>query len=405
MKWETTVTRNFAFDLSFFDRRLSITPELYFNTTRDLLYSATIPTVTGYAHQMQNIGKVTNHGFELTVNGDVLRGKDYVLSANLTFGWNKMTIKKLNTTDGRLFNYSNRWHSSDNADYMLETGGALGLFYGYVYDGLYSPDEFYFDPVQNYLAVPWSDANPHYDDNGNRLPNTVENRVLPASNSGESTLPGKIKLKDLNGDGVVDAKDKTVIGNTNPKYQGGFGISGQWKNFDFNANFTYMLDFDVYNATAYALSSSTKNQYQFYNVLKKFTDNRWRYVDPATGECMYKNYYMDNALDAYKALNANATLWNPADLVTNVMMSNFVEDGSFLRCSDVTVGYTFPTSLTKKAGISKLRLYLSASNLFIITGYSGYDPEVDVQSGLTPSMDYNRYPRNRAFSFGANITF
>ena len=189
------------------------------------------------------------------------------------------------------------------------------------------------------------------------------------------------------------------------KYQGGFGISGQWKNFDFNANFTYMLDFDVYNATAYALSSSTKNQYQFYNVLKKFTDNRWRYVDPATGECMYKNYYMDNALDAYKALNANATLWNPADLVTNVMMSNFVEDGSFLRCSDVTVGYTFPTSLTKKAGISKLRLYLSASNLFIITGYSGYDPEVDVQSGLTPSMDYNRYPRNRAFSFGANITF
>ena len=114
---------------------------------------------------------------------------------------------------------------------------------------------------------------------------------------------------------------------------------------------------------------------------------------------------MDNALDAYKALNANATLWNPADLVTNVMMSNFVEDGSFLRCSDVTVGYTFPTSLTKKAGISKLRLYLSASNLFIITGYSGYDPEVDVQSGLTPSMDYNRYPRNRAFSFGANITF
>ena len=405
VKWETTVTRNFAFDLSFFDRRLSITPELYFNTTRDLLYSATIPTVTGYARQMQNIGKVTNHGFELTVNGDVLRGKDYVLSANLTFGWNKMTIKKLNTTDGRLFNYSNRWHSSDNADYMLETGGALGLFYGYVYDGLYSPDEFYFDPVQNYLAVPWSDANPHYDDNGNRLPNTVENRVLPASNSGESTLPGKIKLKDLNGDGVVDAKDKTVIGNTNPKYQGGFGISGQWKNFDFNANFTYMLDFDVYNATAYALSSSTKNQYQFYNVLKQFTDNRWRYVDPATGECMYKNYYMDNALDAYKALNANATLWNPADLVTNVMMSNFVEDGSFLRCSDVTVGYTFPTSLTKKAGISKLRLYLSASNLFIITGYSGYDPEVDVQSGLTPSMDYNRYPRNRAFSFGANITF
>ena len=405
IKWETTVTRNIALDLSFFDRRLTITPEVYFNTTRDLLYKSTIPSVSGYSVQMQNIGRVTNNGFELTINGDLLRGRDYVLSANATFGMNKMTIKKLNSTDGVLYNTSGRWKSSDAADYVLKVGDQLGLFYGYVYDGLYSADEFYFDPVQNYLAVPWSDDNPHYDENGNRLPNTVVNKALNASNSGEATLPGKIKLKDLNGDGIVDQNDKTVIGNTNPDFQGGFGLSGQWKNFDFNANFTYMVGFDVYNATAYALSSSTTSQYNFYNVYSKFATNRWRYTDPTTGECLYKNYYVDGALDAYKAMNANATLWNPADLVNNQMISYFVEDGSFLRCTDITLGYTLPSKLTKRWGMSKLRVYGSVSNLFIITSYSGYDPEVDVQSGLTPSMDYNRYPRSRQFSMGVNVTF
>ena len=166
-----------------------------------------------------------------------------------------------------------------------------------------------------------------------------------------------------------------------------------------------MVGFDVYNATAYALSGSTTSQYNFYNVYSKFATNRWRYTDPTTGECLYKNYYVDGALGAYKAMNANATLWNPADLVNNQMISYFVEDGSFLRCTDITLGYTLPSKLTKRWGMSKLRVYGSVSNLFIITSYSGYDPEVDVQSGLTPSMDYNRYPRSRQFSFGVNVTF
>ena len=124
-----------------------------------------------------------------------------------------------------------------------------------------------------------------------------------------------------------------------------------------------------------------------------------------SGECMYKNYYLDNGKETYINMNANAGLWNPADLVTKAMISNFVEDGSFLRCSDITIGYTLPTSITGKWGMSKLRFYASASNLFILTSYSGFDPEVDVQSGLTPSMDYNRYPRNRQFSLGVNVSF
>ena len=426
IKWETTITRNLAADISLFGGRLTITPEIYWNTTRDLLYSSTIPGVTGYTRQMQNIGKVQNNGWELTINGDILRGKDYVLSANFTLGHNKMTIKQLNATDKILYETAGAWKSSDEQDYMLEVGGELGLMYGYVYDGLYTWDEFTYPASTNYLATPLEKGiiggnNDRV--NGIIIGGTITdgyegnsgNGVLSSTNSGYSTLPGKIKFKDLNGDGQINEQDKTVIGRTTPKWQGGFGLSGQWKDFDFTANFTYMLDFDVYNATAYALSSSSGSQNTFYNAYSKFAGPRWRYTDPVTGECIYKSYYLDGQMDAsgnvmrqpqiYQELNANATLWNPADVVNNVMNSYFVEDGSFLRCSDVTIGYTLPKSITKKLLINKIRAYVSISNLFILTKYSGYDPEVDVQSGLTPSMDYNRYPRARTFSFGLNVTF
>ncbi len=421
IKWETTITRNLAMDISLFSGRLTVTPEIYWNTTRDLLYSSTIPSVSGYTSQMQNIGKVANNGWELTVNGDILRGRDYVLSGNFTLGHNKMTIKELNASDGNtpLYNTAGKWKSSKENDYIMQVGGELGLFYGFVYDGLYDFDEFYYPEASSYLATPNNKATL----NGLLIGGTVTdgyegntgNGIFSSSNSGYSTLPGKIKLKDLNGDGQIDENDMTVIGNTNPKWQGGFGISGQWKNFDFTANFTYMLDFDLYNATAYALSASSGSQYQFYNVYSKFADKRWRYTAPEgftdygghniTGENIYKNTYIDGALNLYRAMNADASLWNPADVVNNVLFSYFVEDGSFIRCTDVTVGYTLPNLITKKIGIEKVRAYVSASNLFILTNYSGYDPEIDIQSGLTPSMDYNRYPRSRTFSFGVNVTF
>jgi hypothetical protein len=239
---------------------------------------------------------------------------------------------------------------------------------------------------------------------------TVINDVSGSSNSGIATLPGKIKFKDLDGDGRITENDRTVIGNTNPKIQGGFGLNGQYKDFDFTANFTYMLDFDINNATAYELSSSNGNSKKFYNVLSKFADG-WQYNDidgtltGTKGDILYKLHYVDNSVNIYKSANANRSLWNPTDVTTRLTQSYFIEDGSFLRCSDVTIGYTLPKKLTQKAGISKARFYVSASNLFIITNYTGYDPEVDIQTGLTCGMDYNRYPRARSFVFGTNITF
>lgn len=398
VKWEKTITRNLAFDIVLFGGRLTVTPEFYINTTKDLLYNSTIPAVSGYTKQMQNIGKVQNKGFELTVSGDILRGKDFVLSGNFTTGHNKMTVKELNATDSRLYNYSSRFYSSGKDDYLLEVGNEVGLLYGYVYDGLYSLDDFKSESFVNKRKWVLKDGVPE-----------MSTDVLAASTSGDPSMPGKVKFKDLDGDGKITTKDRTVIGNTNPRWQGGFGLSGQWKDWDFAANFTYMLNFDVYNGTAYALSSSSKTSSVYTNVLADFArGNRWSYTynTGSHDDIMQNgNISASDVIGILGEMNSNATLWNPADVVSNTVNSYFVEDGSFLRLSDLTIGYTLPKNIIKKLGISKVRAYVSASNLFIITGYSGYDPEVDIQSGLTPSMDYNRYPRNRAFSFGLNVNF
>ena len=394
IKWETTIKRNLAFDIGLFDDRVTLSPEVYWNTTRDMLYTSDIPSTSGYSTQVQNIGQVTNRGFELTLNGDILRGKDFVLSGNLTFGFNKMVVDKLNDTDDVIWDQNNRWKSNYN-DYCIKVGEQVGLIYGFVYDGLYSMDEFTFDPNQNFLAVPKE--------------GTIINMVSGTSNSGDPTLPGKIKFKDISGpngtpDGQITELDRTVIGNTNPEFQGGFGLNGQYKGFDFIINFNYMYGFDLNNATAYQLSSSESNSKNFFNVLSKFSD-RWTYVDYTNGENMYKNYYIENSVAIYASLNEGKTLWNPADVTRKITHSYFIEDASFIRCQDITIGYTLPKELTRGWGISKARFYASCTNPFIITNYSGYDPEVDIQTGLTPGMDYNRYPRSRSIVFGTNITF
>ena len=404
IKWETTVTRNLAADISLFKGRLTITPEVYWNTTRDLLYRCQIPTTTGYTYQWQNVGKVSNKGVELTIQGDILRGTDHVLSANFTMGMNKTKVEKINGTDAYI--PGKKWDSEDN--FRLVEGEEVGLIYGYVFDGLYGFDEFHRDGF-NYAA---NDAQYLEENPGVQAKPTVEGLF--------GTAPGRIKLKDLNDDGKIDINDRTVIGNTNPKFQGGFGFSGQWKNFDFTANFNYMLDFDVINATAYDLSSACgASATNPRNVLAKFSyNNRWTYYGDiynknADGtlsiynlnEPLISNSQHPDYLDVYEEINTGKTLWNPQDVTSRYTLSNFVEDGSFLRLNDLTIGYTLPKSITSKWGISRLRLYVTGSNLFCLTSYSGFDPEVDIQNGLTPNVDHNRYPRSHSFLFGLNLGF
>ena len=411
IKWETDIKRSLAIDLGLFKDRITITPEIYWNTVKDLLYTSYIPTTSGYSEQTRNVGQVTNKGIELSVNATIIQKKDFDLSANFNLGFNKTKVDKLNGDDTRIETTSNRWKSSLN-DYRLEVGSEVGLIYGFVYDGIYTFSDFQRTTTNNYEAIPQV-----LDADGNYVSGTVTGLY--------GTEPGAPKFKDLSGpngkpDGKIDEYDRTVIGNTNPRLQGGFGFSGNWKNFDFNANFVYFLNFDVLNATAYNLSShigASENQPK--NVLAAFDyDHRWTYYGDiyqtdANGnrtlyyrnELLVGNSNFGDYVAEYERINAGKTLWNPNMITSRYTHSYFVEDGSFLRLQNVTVGYTLPKKLTKKWGIERLRFYFTGSNLFCITGYSGYDPEVDIQNGLTPSVDYNRYPRSRSYLLGVNLSF
>ncbi|MEJ6979641.1 TonB-dependent receptor [Pedobacter sp. P351] len=382
IKWETSLTRNLAFDIGMFDERLTITPEVYWNTTTDLLYLSNIPTTSGYTQQMQNIGQVTNRGFDLSVNAQIIKKQNAYLTTTLTFGSNKTRIDKLNGTENALWMTNTRWQSSDS-DYMLKVGDQLGLIYGYVYDGIYRFDEFDLQGL-NYVAKP----------------GTVNNDAL------FGTQPGRPKFKNfVNEDGqanVVNSNDRVVIGNTNPKFSGGLNLAGGWRNFDISANFFGMYGFDVNNASRYTLSSFENNTNNYFNILPEFNgNNRWRYADDIYGDRMVSTA---SYVAQYQEVNADATIFNPVDIGKKVTHSYFIEDGSFLRLQDLTLGYTLPQSVMSRLKVGNLRVFLSGYNLFLWTKYKGYDPEVDVQTGLTPGLDYNRYPRSRNFVAGLNIT-
>lgn len=382
IKWETTLTRNLAADLELFNGRLSITPEVYWNTTTDLLYLSNIPTTTGYTQQMQNIGQVTNRGVELTINAEIIKNKKGYFNTTFTFGSNKTRIDKLNGSEDLIWLTSSRWKSSES-DYLLKVGDQLGLIYGYVYDGIYKFDEFDLQGL-TYVAKP----------------ETVNNDAL------FGTQPGRPKFKNFVDEegtvNVVNENDRVVIGNTNPKFSGGLNLAGGFGNFDMSANFFFMAGFDVNNATRYTMSSFENNANNYFNILPEFNENaRWRYANDAGDRMLSTAIYVDQ----YHEINADAAIFNPVDIGKKVTHSYFIEDGSFLRLQDVTFGYTLPKRVVNRLKINNLRVFVSSYNVFLWTKYTGYDPEVDVQTGLTPGVDYNRYPRSRNFLAGLNITF
>ena len=188
-----------------------------------------------------------------------------------------------------------------------------------------------------------------------------------------------------------------MIGDTNPKATGGFAINARAYGFDLSANFTYSIGNKVYNANK--IEYTTSYQYYFRNMLDIMeAGERWTNLDPATG-------LITNDAARLEELNANTTMWSP--YTGNVLTDWAIEDGSFLRLSTLTLGYTLPKDLLKRIGISNLRLYTTCYNVFCLTGYSGFDPEVSTRNktALTPGVDYSAYPKSRQFVIGLNLNF
>ena len=215
--------------------------------------------------------------------------------------------------------------------------------------------------------------------------------------------PGVMKLKDLDNDGIITAADRRVIGSALPKYSGGFGLNAIVNDFDVSAFFNFVVGNDVYNTGKISYNQFYRTTYG--NMLNTVnSSNRFKYID-ATGALV-------TDLTELGKMNANATIWSPFSFgnATPVFHSWAVEDGSFLRLNNLTVGYSLPKRIIQTMRMTKLRVYATVYNAFLWTKYSGFDPEVsttrsDGYSQLTPGVDYSSYPKSRNFTVGINVTF
>ena len=378
LTWETTYTHNIGLDFSFFQSRLNGSIEVYQNDIKNLLINFPI-TGSGYDSQYRNLGSTRNRGIELTLNAPIVQKKDFSLNIGGNIAYNKNRVMDLGGL--QKITAQSYWASTEiGDDYVVEVGQPLGNMYGFQMDGYYSPDDF-----------TW---------NGSKW--VLNEGVVDASAivGANYMVPGAPKFKNVDGseDNKITVADRTVIGNASPDFTGGFNFSGYIHGFDFSANFNFMIGNQVYNANKVEFTSSRKfNNRNLINMMD--VANRWTNIDWETGE-------MITDAETLKQVNAGKTMWAP--FVGQAIFSDWaVEDASFLRLQSVTIGYTLPEKLTQKVHLRRARIYVTGTNLFCLTKYSGYDPEVDTRRAtpLTPGVDYSAYPKSIGFVAGLNLTF
>ena len=400
LKWETTITRNIGIDFGFLRGRINGTLDFYWNTTKDLLMQTVVPSSTGYSYQFQNFGKTSNKGVELTVNTVIVDRKKWGLNFNFNIAYNKNKIDELNM--------ENPWQSSSWSgstiskyeDFKIEEGGRLGELWGFKTNGFFTV----YDPVTN------PDGQLVLEGTTWKLREGIVDNS--PSITGGSYYPGGLRVEvDENGDPL-----KQRLGNTVPTTTGGFGFDGRVGNFDFNVFFNYSLSNKIVNGTKLANAfyhGSAKN----YNLVNDFAlGSRYTWIDPETGLNLGRPSTStiaayggaDAMIARLNEINSGASIYNPAGVSTMQLIDYAVEDASFLRVQNITVGYTLPKKWMKSIFLDSVRIYFTGYNLFCFTGYDGYDPEVDTSSKknpMCPGIDYAAYPKSRTFVGGINVTF
>lgn len=372
--WEKTTSRNIGVDISLLGNKIQMSADVYRNTTKNLLIAVPVPTSSGYTTQIQNVGSTENKGVELQINATPVATKDFTWSANFNISFNKNKITALSTYQDSYLQASGWGVGSTPADFIVKVGEPVGSIRGFITDGYYSLSDFdYSGGVYTLKAG---------------QPNNLGVTSL-------APYPGRLKFKDINGDGIIDDADRTIIGVAQPKYFGGLNQQFTYKNFDLSIFLNFQVGNDVINANKLEFT----NAYTPNANMLAIMNNRWRNVNDQ-GEVV------TDPTELAK-LNANATLWSPSTSSNSFTLHSWaVEDGSFLRVNNISLGYNFPESITQKIKIQKLRIYITANNVAIITGYSGYDPEVSTRRAtpVTPGVDYSAYPRSRTYIAGINLT-
>jgi TonB-dependent starch-binding outer membrane protein SusC len=337
LKWETTAQADLGFDMAFLNHRIKATLDCYVKNTSDLLRQRYLALSSGYNLLWVNDGKVRNKGFELTVEGDIIRQKDLKFSATAIYSMNRNKVISL----------GNEITSGLNTDYNT------GMKYEY-----WGTSISQFRQVPNILAV----GQPVGVMYGYRVNGIIQSQAegLAAGLTGDKAKAGEFKYVDINNDGVVDDKDRTIIANPNPDFTASLALSVAYKNFDLEVFLNGVFGNDIL--------------YQ----------NMW-----GTSSTMPLRWTQDNPNNDYPSLNANRSY---------LLSDWYVKDGSFVRVQNITLGYNFHPKAIK--WLKNARIYVDASNLYTFTKFKGYDPEVG-----TDGIYWGGYPRLRKWTFGLDMTF
>ncbi len=399
LKWETTVTRNLGIDFGFWKNRLTGSVDVYWNTTKDLLMVTAIPGITGFTQTYANVGQTSNKGVEIALQGVIFENRNWNISAGFNINFNKNNVDKLSDSVSGL--YGTQWGSSmtnPQQDYLLRVDSPVGLVRGWVYDGFYTVDDFTYENGVYTLKPGVVDIAE------GQIMKTLHGIPRGARPKGQTAYPGMARFKDIDGDGKAGEADLTVIGDMTPKHTGGFNLNATFKGIDFGAYFNWSYGNKIYNAHKLASLYNNKDGAVFENKLA-ITKNQFRIFDVSNDQITQLT-----TPDALRAANTAASLpyaYNEEPIVSSLG----IESGSFLRLNTLTLGYTLPKTITKKFGVSNLRVYASIYNVCTITGYSGLDPEVSTNTSQnkqvypTLGLDWGAYPRPRSYVVGLNVSF
>ncbi|MDR3132812.1 MAG: TonB-dependent receptor [Prevotellaceae bacterium] len=348
LKWEKTAMVNTGIDVQLFRGLLGLSVEYYNSNTSDMLLTVPVPHTSGHSTALMNIGSVNNRGWEflLTSQQQFHNGLTYHFSANYAANRNKVT--SLGPEDTPLIASG----SVEHAFYITQVGQPIGSYYVLLRDGIFATTE--------------------------------ELNSYPHIEGASATRVGDFRFVDVDGNGEIDIdKDRTIVGNYMPKFTYGFSGSVSFKGVDLAFDFQGVYGNKILNLNQRYINNNEGNTNEMIEGL-----NRWRSeADPGDGQTNRGNRKS-------KGYNGRTSTWH-------------IEDGSYFRLQNLSLGYTLPKHITQKFYVQNLRIYVSGQNLWTLTGYTGYNPEVNKRpsNSLTPGEDYGTYPLAKIFTTGINITF
>lgn len=382
--WETTAQLNAGIDFAVLKDRVNVTFDIYNKQTRDMLLQVTLPSYvsgvgpTGIGAPFVNIGKMENKGFDFSVNARMIQKGKFSWDTDLIFSRNRNKLLALDKPDRVYRRGLPEWYPGNfNTISRSSVGNPLGLFYGYIYDGVFESKE------------------------------QIEKHAKQTSAGIDrisGTWIGDAKFRDISGpagkpDGVIDINDQTIIGDPNPDFN--YGLNNKFKlgSLELNVFINGTQGGDIFNYTKVQLEGMTNI---FSNQAKTvYNRAQFTYVNPA-GDI--------NDINNVKLANPGTNIPRPTatdENGNNRPSSRYIEDGSYLRLQNISFGYTLPVSLTQKAKVERLKVYVNAQNIALLTKYSGYDPEIGAynQSALYQGVDSGRYPTPRMITFGIDVDF